>query len=102
MTLVDFDIDIMDELLERGYKHAVIKPLTHGGTTQKINDVPTMEIVPFQEFDEAIRYFDHLEDPDLTQASIVEMDHTPSEVRLSGMGSAHLLIDVESVGLKAA
>lgn len=102
MTLVDFDIDIMDELLERGYRHAVIKPLTHEGTTQRINDVPTMEIVPFQAFEEAINYFDHLEEANLIQATIVEMDHTPSEVRISGMGSAHLLIDVESVGLKAA
>lgn len=101
MKLVDFDVEIMEYLVENGYTHAVLKPILFQGETQLIDNQPAMELVPFKELDEAQHYLDHVEDEALMQSTIIEMSIGPEDVHVSGMDSAHLLIDTQVLDVAA-
>lgn len=101
MKLVDFDVEIMEYLVEHGYTHAVLKPLLFQGETQLIDNQRAMELVPFKELDEAQHYLDYVEDEALMQSTIIEMSIGPEEVHVSGIDSAHLLIDAETINMAA-
>lgn len=100
MNLVNFDVDILDYLIENGYTHAVIVPL-YQGEIKRIRIQHTMELVPFRHLSEAQHYLYGMEALACQQSTIIDMTQGPEEAHVSNAGSTHLLIDTERLNLAA-
>ena len=100
MKLVNFDTEAMAELLERGFTHALLRPITSDGKQQHIADHKAMEVIPFRDFADATSCLDKLPEPELQKSIILEMTGMLSKLPTDEGNSVHLLIDIESAGLK--
>lgn len=100
MKLVNFDTEAMAELLERGYTHAVLKPITQGEKEQKINGQPAMEVLPYTDFAQASACLDKLQEPVQQKSIILEMTGMLSKLPTDQGDPIQLFIDVESTSLK--
>lgn len=101
INLVNFDVDILDYLMENGYTHAVIVPLLLQGEMKSRSIQHTMELVPFRELSEAQHYLNHMEASAFHQSTIIDMSQGPEEAHVSSVESTHLLIDAERLNLAA-
>lgn len=100
MKLVDFDTETMSELLERGYSHAVLKPIVQGNEKQEIDGLTAMEVIPFTDFAQASACLDKLQPSVQQQSLILEMTGMLSKLPTDEGNPVPLLIDVESTSLK--
>lgn len=100
MRLVDFDKEVLKVLQHKGFTHAVIKPIMNQGTIQTLQEEGAIEVVPFFNFEQASHYLDGLEPECLTLSSITEMTDKLADPSPAGHNKGHLLVDIETVGLK--